>query len=139
MSKEYDVKFSELFKVPDNLILFETNHEEDTINNEKPCEPLSPIDLKAPDTDELKSKTKSFNKEKLEDPVIDKSLNSQIEKKPNKDEDDAEQKQNNFRRPKRKAALKFQSKMIEILSSLKIKTKFKDPINQGHSRKYEDW
>ena len=49
------------------------------------------------------------------------------------------QKQNDFRRPKRKAALKFQSKMKEILSSLKIKTKFKDPINQGHGWKYEDW
>ena len=110
MSKEYDVKFSELFKVPDNLILSETNNEEDTINNEIPCEHLSPIDLKAPDREELKSKTKSLSKEKLEDPVIDKSLNSHIEKKPNKDEDDAEQKQNDFRRPKRKAALKSKAK-----------------------------
>ena len=29
--------------------------------------------------------------------------------------------------------------MEEILSSLKIKSKFKDPIHQGHGWKYEDW
>ena len=139
MSKEYDVKFSEIFKVPDNLTLSESDLEEDAINNEIPCEHLSPIDIKVPDGAEMKSKPESLSEKKLEDPVIDKALNSHIEKKPIRDRDDIDPNQNGFRRPKRKAALKFQSKMKEILPSLKIKTKFKDPIKQGHGWKYEDW
>ena len=156
MSKEYDVKFSELFKVPQLQIknLLDIDNAEDIVDNKEPVEQLEPFDFKVSKRKEFVTKNRHQGQgHPAEDVPIDKSSNLKkkicdmklksqdvdcIEKDTDNKEKNSEQEQPYSERPKRRAALKFQHKMKEILPCLKIKSNIA-ASRSSHGWKYEDW
>ena len=148
MSKEYDVKFSELFKVPQPRInnFPDIANAEEITDNKEPVEQIEPLEFKVSNRKELVTQNRQSRQGQgyPEDVplVCDMEHKSQgkdcIEEDTDKSEEDSEQKQTYSKRPKRKAALKFQDKMKEILPCLKIKTDLA-AIRSSHGWKYEDW
>ena len=131
MSKEYQVKFSEIFLIPKTRNQFDTEEEANLSENEEV----------------IKSPTEDINCE--DDKMIEKE---EVTKTPIKDlkhdgiDNIAQNTDNEFhhvKRPRRLAALKFKKKMKEILPCLKItpdtveKSKKKETMKHGWN--YEDW
>ena len=125
MSKEYKVKFSEIFKIPFTKIAIDTAndvHEDDIIDADKTGKAM-----------ENKS-----NQEEDEANLLDEDIEDCKDSKlSNKEAENVQKRKTNVtKRPKRQAAIKFQDKMKRILPCLNIKTKTKPCF---HGWNYEDW
>ena len=140
MSKEYQVKFSEIFLIPRTPNLFDIEEENNSSKDEEVAN-TPPNNLKH-DIDKMVD-NEIVNKLPDEDTKHDTIDN--IVQTGNEEVEDSrdDQQMTSIKRPKRLAALKFGKKMKEILPCLNIASKpvqkLKKEEIKMHGWDYEDW
>ena len=141
MSKEYEVKLSEIFKTQEVVEPSKMENHNDAFKSDFSAEA---VELKDSIKNDVKPRCTSSGESEsicIEQKVLDETTQKNPKKKRKNNTESYEPIQNNTR-PKRSAALKFSDKMKEILPCLKVMSK---PISDSkkrphtHGWKYEDW
>ena len=140
MSKQYEVKISEIFIAPKNKVLIDISNKDEAQDDEEDEKvsqaPLdNPVEISENPQEDLHNKKASSSEMILDDVNNKKGISTNKETSTN---ETFEEVNISKRRPKRKAAEKFNSKMKELLSCLhtEISLSRKPPT---HGWYYEDW
>ena len=133
MSKEYKVKISEIFKLPENKdIKKDEPPEDDTVVIRQHENRLQSVE------DTLQRETPSSNKKSLVSEEKESDDSHEDDSSVPEDNGDITESVINSRPPKRKAALKFNKKLKELIPCLRIQHSI-DIKPPAHGWKYDDW